>query len=298
MTDTVDTMLGEEDAADTAAMKEMEAEETSPPVEEPEDVSAEPSEDESAGGEATEEKEEEKPVMVPVGALQEERQRRQAVESQVGNLTQQIANMEKTFQQVLDRAQKAGEPPPPDFDVDPDAYTRHKLETIEQKLAAEEKDRKASSEEQQRTQQAQQFLNMYANAAKQFAAEQPDAREAYDFVMKEYDRELELRGYTDPADRQRRLEMEEEQIVVRAFQQGANPAKRLYELAKSRGYKPKQSEEDKLTRLAETEKATSPIANTGGEGGKAPVTLARLAELNGDEFDKAWAKAQAAGQLG
>lgn len=306
MATNIDAIVGVDSDEDVAAMSDMQREEYETP-EETESAAPEPESSESPPPSADEEPEaaepEKEPTTIPYGVLREERDKRQALEEQIAQQTAQINRMEQTFQTVLERAQRTVEPeiPVPDFDLDPDAYTKHKLETIEQRLEREEQERNAQRESQKKDQQARQFLDMYANSAREFAKETPDAGEAYKFAMEAMDNELKLRGIVDPTERARVLEREEEQIVVRAFQQGANPAKRIYELAQARGYKPgkkTETEDDKLARLARTQDASTSLADSGGDGGNPPVTLARLAELDGDEFDKAFEKARSSGALG
>lgn len=300
MASNIDSIIGT-DSDDDAQLEEMRQAESPSAGEPPEDSTAsadhveEPSGvvPDAAGGEH-------KPTMVPYGALREERDRRQALEGQIAAQTSQIARLEETFQQVLQRAQSIGQTPEqvPDFDLDPDAYTKYKLETIEQKLTADEQHRQKAAEDQQKNQQAQQFLNMYSTAAREFAQKTPDAQQAYNYIITAMDNDLRLRGFLDPSERSQVLEREEEQIVYRAFQQGANPAQRIYELATARGYKRAVTEKDKLDRIAKTQDATSSLANVSGEGRAPPVTLARLAELDGDEFDQAFEKARKSGALG
>jgi len=291
MADNIDAIVGEDTAEDKATMDEMQRDEQT------EETTEEP----VAGPvEVKEETKEKEPQTVPYGVLREERDKRQALEDQIAQQTAQIGRMENTFQQVLNRAQETVDPKveTPDFDLDPDAFTRHKLEGIEKRLDDDAQDRKTQQDGQAKEQKAKQFLDMYSNAAREFSNDTPDAGEAYKFALETMDSELKLRGVIDSAERSRILEREEEQIVARAFQQGVNPAKRIYELAVARGYKAKQTDEDKLERLAKTEDANNSLSGTGGDGGSAPVTLARLAELDGDDFDKAFEKARSSGALG
>lgn len=241
-----------------------------------------------------------KSTMVPYGALREERDKRQALEEQIQTYSQRLAQMESNLQTAIARAQAVpAQPaePPPDFDLDPDAYTKSKLDAIEQKLARDEQLRQQQAQRVQQQKQAQQFLSMYSDAARSFAQTKPDAGEAYNYAINKFDEDLKLRGVHDASERARRLEYEEEQIVLSAFQQGVNPAQRIYDLAVSRGYKP-ASADNKIGRVAAAQAATNPAATVGGSEAAPPVSLARLAQMDDDDFDKGWEKARKAGLLG
>jgi len=128
----------------------------------------------------------------------------------------------------------------PNAEDDPIGYMNWKLGKQEQELTALK-----NQTEQQTYQQAQQaqaiekynhFMNTYTAKVQEFAQETPDFGDAYRFAVKDKNDELILQGYHDPAERNRRIKGYEFDIVWQAFQDGADPAKRIYEYAKHRGY--------------------------------------------------------------
>lgn len=234
-----------------------------------------------------------KETTVPYGALREERDRRQKLADQLEAANQRMARMEEAFQRLVSREAPREKAPPKD---DPDAYNAWQLEQINKRLEGTERATKEQQAQAQKREQAQAFLNRYAEAAEEYAKVRPDLKDAYDHVYKARDEELRITGYSDPADRRKILEFEEEQLVVRAFRAGDNPAERIYQLAEARGYRP-GSREDKVDTLEKGQRAAKSLSNTRGRG-ETPVTLQQLAELEGAAFDKAWEAARQKGLLG
>ena len=310
MATNIDAMLGEDSAEDNAALEEMRQADREPAKESPAENAA-PEEDEDASeaedGESTPDidsaGEPKTPQTVPYGVLREERDKRQQLEQRLAAESSRMQKMEETFQQLLQRAQEAVPTPQeevPDFDLDPDAYTKYKLETIEKKLTAEENQRQEYARRQQQSQQAQQFVGMYANAAKEYAKEKPDMGEAYNYAISRLEDGLKMQGYAGQ-DLARELEKAEERVVYNAFQAGENPAARMYGIAEHYGYKlkpaTKAADGDMLDEVVKKEAATKSLSKVSG-GGEVPVSLRRLSELDGDDFDKAWEKARKTGDLG
>lgn len=105
---------------------------------------------------------------------------------------------------------------------------QHKV--LEQRTAKQ--DEAAKSQEQ-----FSNFMMAYQAKTTEFASQTPDFREAYTFLLTNRDAELQQMGFTDPVQRQQIMRNEEIGIVDQAFKNGVNPAKRIYDIAKFRGYK-------------------------------------------------------------
>jgi hypothetical protein len=100
---------------------------------------------------------------------------------------------------------------------------------------------------------------------------------------------------------------DETAIVARAFQDGVNPAERIYAIAKSRGYKaaeeesPLASNENKqiMDKLDQLDKGIKNSRSLGNISGSAPtsqsLTLEKLAMMDDDDFDRNWNKVMKAG---
>ena len=294
MATNIDAMLGgEESTEDNAALEEMRQAEREPVEEETAEETPE----------ETEENAPKTPHTVPYGVLREERDKRQQLEQRLAQEGARIQKMEDTFQQLLQRAQESVPTPQeevPDFDLDPDAYTKHKLEAIEKRQLADESRRSQDAQRARQAQQAQQFVGMYANAAREYANEKPDMGEAYNYAISRLEDSLKMQGYAGQA-LATELEKAEERVVYNAFQAGENPAARMYGIAEHYGYKQKTATKaadgDMLDEVVKKEAATKSLSKVSG-GGDAPISLRRLSEMSGEDFDKAWDKARKAGDLG
>lgn len=303
----------EEETAQMEEMRQADVAEPSPSVgaEDGETPSVSPSASDARQGDMLPEEApaEGEPPPIPYGVLREEREKRREIADELAAARTRMSQMETAFTKVMDRVpqpqqQQAQEPELPDFDLDPDAHNAAKLDRIEKRLAEQAQREQQGAQQRQKQTQANQFLSTYQKAVEDFSQERPDINDAYQHVISSFDKDLQLRGYSDPAERQKLLEFEEEQIVVRAFQAGVNPASRIMQLAESRGYTraaeapAEATESDKLDRIAKTEAASSSLATSGGDGGAPTVTLQRLSELDDAEFDKAWDQARKKGLLG
>ncbi len=237
---------------------------------------------------------------VPQQALHEAREQLKAERARADRL-------EQTFQRFIERQTPQPQPgtkedPLPDFQTDPMGNLAARLERAERRNAEFEQRGQQQQQQEQQQGQTQELLNRYAASVRTFKREAQDYDTAYQFVADARDRELEMLGWDDPAERANRLQYEEGVIVGRALRTGKDPARVLYEYAKARGYKgpAPQQEDDKLARLQRGANAAKTL-----NGGKPPqseeMTLERLAELQDsdpDAADKLWEKMRRAGKLG
>lgn len=281
-----------ESAEDKAAFDQMRADDSAPVVEEATEATETPAEPVEAP--ETEEKRDENKV-VNLGALHEERQRRQEFQRKAQELESKVSEMERAFQEMSKRLNP--EEPIPDFDENPAENLKAQIAAAQKRLEAIESQGKQSQEQTQQRENFNRFVNQYQAQAAQFAQKQPDFMEAYQHIRAVRRQQLEAVGYTDPAGLEGMLQQEELQIAGKAFQDGVNPAERLYALAKQLGYSGKQAE-NKLQTIAEGQtKGRSLSGPSGSPGDNAPMTLERLSKLEGAEFDAAfekWAKSERA----
>lgn len=236
---------------------------------------------------------------VPHQALHEAREQAKAAAARADR-------MEQMFQRLMERQpqqqQGAKEDQLPDFNTDPVGHLAAKLERAERKLA--DFDQRGQQQQQMTEQQGrtQALMDKYAGSVRTFKRDAPDYDAAYQHLADVRDRELEALGFDDPTERANRLQYEEGLIVGNALRSGKDPARMLYEFAKSRGYKgaAAQQEEDKLARLQKGANAAKTL-----NGGKAPqndeMTLERLADLQDSDpeaADRLWERMRKAGRLG
>ena len=236
---------------------------------------------------------------VPLAALHEARARAKELNAELQGTRERMARMEALFERFQQDSTRASAPKETTYEEDPAMYLRQNMATMQQRLDAVEADGKQQRGASQQAGQVQVVLDRYAAAVRSFSQTHEDFNDAYTFLGKAVDADLQARGYTDPVERAKVMQYEEGFMVGRAISGGADPAELLYNYAKSRGYKV-GGDENKIVRLQKGADAAKSLGGLkGGTAGE--VTLQKLSELaDGDpaEFDKEWAKAKRSGLLG
>lgn len=238
--------------------------------------------------EAPKEEEQKDEKVVPYGALHEERQLRKEARAEANELREKMARMEEkfsTFQEVLKPKE-----PEVSFEDDPAEYLRKEAERTNQTLEQLQRQQQEAVQRQQAAAQNQQFISRYQTTAQQYAEANPDFHDAYNHLVEGRVKEHMLAGGMERNEAIQLAQREEQAIVARAFEQGENPAEKLVELAQLRGWT-KQAQSAKVDKVAQVEKgqkAAKTISKGGQPEGK--LTLEALADMEGDEFDKAWEK--------
>ena len=104
--------------------------------------------------------------------------------------------------------------------------------------------------------------------------------------------ELKTAGYSDQQAQALMVE-DERMIVLKAYQDQVNPAQRLYEIARMRGYSPKAKQSNNnINTLKKVQEASMSLSNTNSSspGQKSQITLEDLLTMDMDDFDKNWTK--------
>ncbi len=255
---------------------------------------------ETQAAEAKEEPSERKTV--PITALHEEREARKAAQQRARELEQQLQRLSgrlDVLNQAINPQQQTKPLDPREQPVEAVVVHEDRLRALEERTRAEEQNRH--------------FSAALAASTQEFAKRQPDLQDAFNYLERHRTEELRTAGIAD-ADIPAIIVNEAAQISSLAFQQGANPAERLYNIAKTRGYAPKPAEPehkpgildqprgpdgkfapaDKIETVAKAQKAAKSLSASGG-GGATDLTLESLASMTDDEFaaltDKAWRKA-------
>lgn len=83
------------------------------------------------------------------------------------------------------------------------------------------------------------IASTYQRDAARFASTEPAFAEAYVYLIRQRDAELQLAGVTDQKARERQIVNEEKGLVRGAIKQGRSPAELIFSMAKGRGYAPK-----------------------------------------------------------
>jgi hypothetical protein len=223
---------------------------------------------------------------VPYGALHEERERRKELQRQVQEIQRKNQRMEETFQQMMQRLQYGQQQPQyqqPTYEEDPLGTLKAKTENLERFLAQQQQ---AVQYQAQMEQQQSQFINRYQRSAEAFIQDKPDFKEAYQHLVSTKLQEYQEAGYTGEQAKHL-LHEDEAAIVAKAYQDGVNPAERIYKIAKMRGFGGgTRSNEQRLNQLEKGVQASKSLSSTPGKSGKAAMRLEEIAELPDEEFKK------------
>jgi hypothetical protein len=218
---------------------------------------------------------------VPLGELLSERERRRGAESELARDRARLATLEAHLAMLAE-----GDGALPDKAADPEGYTkalagwaeRHK--TLLSRLRAE------AGLQAQQSEAAARVMAIYRAQAGDFEKQHPDFRAAYLHLLADRDAELITLGYNDPLTRGRIITEEESAIVARAIADGANPAERIYAVARRRGYRPGANSQERL-RMAEKGQAAGKSLGSAPGGATRAVSPEALAALTDAEFAEA-----------
>ena len=227
-----------------------------------------------------------KESLVPLAALHEERARRKELQAAQAESNARIQKMEERFQQILEKQN-----PAPSYDDDPIEHLKANQERLEQQIQNHNLTIEQQQQVAQQQQQRQSIISQYAAQANQFASENPDFGAAYAHLLNERRAELNAMGWK-PEQITQMLENEELVLAVKSFEDEVNPAQRIYELAKLRGYKKQEETQEtqgKLDQVSKGQQANRSLSGVKGQS-KDELSLEALADLPDDEFDAAWAK--------
>jgi hypothetical protein len=272
----------------TKGEKEPPVEEKVAPEEKPTpEVKSEQKADKPEVEKAEKKAEDKKPPegFVPHGAFHAEREERKKLEQRLEAERIRIAKMEERFNLVLEKTK----PAVPDIAQDPVGHFQHKLQQTEAELEQARKFREEQANRARLQEDHQRFMSAYHGAAQQFERQQQDFGQAYAFLAQSRIEDLTAAGY-DFVQAQQLAQEDELRVVAKAFQDGVNPAERMYALAKRRGYAPKPKEgekspaEQKLETIERGQKA-SPEFSPSSQG-KPKLTLAAIAEMSDEDFAK------------
>lgn len=176
-------------------------------------------------------------------------------------------------------------------------YENFPLEFLKKELETLKESRQKDQEDRTKTSEHNNVIATYRIGAEEFIKTAPDFKTAYEFAVGSRVQEYELLGYSKN-DAIKLANQDEFQVVKTAIDNKKNPAEVLYKLAEARGYKKSeepQPDDKKVVDLKETVKKGQKQAKSLSSIGKGPVeggadSLEALAELDGEDFNKAWDK--------
>lgn len=218
-------------------------------------------------------------------ALKAERAARRAEKRE---FQRQIDELRAAVQQPRQTEQRQAAAP-----INPEDDPIGALMETREKLAAIEAERQRATEQQgQAAAQAQYMARIQSTVESyeaDFTADNPDYPQAAAFLTESRSKEYQAAGYT-PAQVQQALQREYHDIIVNAVNTGRDPAEVFYTLSKQRGFR--GAAPSRLDAIAAGQRATG--AMSGGGRGSDGLTFGAVADLDGKDFDSAFAKLQAA----
>jgi hypothetical protein len=247
---------------------------------------------------------------VPAWSLVKERQENRSLKRNLEELTRKLAEHEEKWNRASERlrllqertaadANAAARPavdPEPDPATDPDAHYQWELRQHRRALEA------LHQQQQFNTAQAQAAHHqaVLSGLEQQFIlAGHPDYYERIKFLRERRNRELELMGYTDTAERARIIANEASMLVSGAIRQGRNPAIVAHELSEQWGYKtaPAQSRgqssageavsaADQIRELQRKKAASSSLQAIASRPADGPVTLEDIADMDDEAYER------------
>lgn len=242
---------------------------------------------------------EKKERMVDYGALHEERERRKEISAELQEYRERTRKMEEAIQKLVE-IQTPGVKEP-SFDEDPLEAARLKIERLEQWTKQQQQLAEQQAAYQAQMARQQQFLGKYSQDAQSFMQQAPDFQDAYKHLVNSRLNEYKAAGYDN--DMANRLLLEDEMaIAAKAYQDGVNPAMRMYELAKVRGYQKAAAQStvapmtapvnNSAAKIAELEKTIQASKSLGESGGRVDKGLSAeaLLEMDDEDFIKNWDK--------
>lgn len=275
-------------AADGANAESNDAAEAADDAEDESDYATESSDDD----EKSPKRDYEKAFKVERHKRKELREALEANARKTAELEATLQRLQQNMQQQAQPKQEAPQEPIPDPDVDPLGYQQYQIKQLESQIQTQNKYLSERATHEQRAMQQQAFVETYRKSAMQFAEKTPEFKEAYQYLIENRIKEHVAAGYSP--DEANALAVEEEMsIVAKAYQDKVNPAERLYNLAKHRGYSAKTSQTKTTApkNLADIKKgmAKSKSLQPGGEALERELGIDDVDNMSPEEFDTFWA---------
>lgn len=175
-------------------------------------------------------------------AFKTERHKRKELKENLEAQAKKTSELEEALLQLKNSiAQPAAQATPqiqevaPDPNEDPLGYQQYQIAQIQKLTLEHNKYLKHTHEMNAAAQQKQAFETAYGNAARQFAEKNADFTDAYKFLTAARVKEHKAAGFNEQEANDLLIE-DEMSIVARAFKDKVNPAQRIYNLAKERGF--------------------------------------------------------------
>lgn len=225
---------------------------------------------------------------VPQGALHQARQQAKQQRAEAEQARRDFQALQQQQVAMLQEIQRRSQPQQYVQPVDPNtdplgatyqqvAFARQETQALNQRLDWEQQQKQAENT-------ARNFMNAVQQSENQFKASHPDYYEAANYLMQKKFTEYTSAGMTEQQARAA-IQRDAQGLSMQALSAGANPAERVYEIAKTFGYSPKPNAEAQQEMQRAGQAASTPTSGGGKSGGR--LSLDALAKMSPDEFLKA-----------
>lgn len=249
---------------------------------------------------------------VPAWSLLKERQENRALKRNLEDLGRKLTEREELWNRASERlrvlqeraaadanaAARTSADPEPDAKAEPEAHYQWELRQHRRALEALHQQQQVSTAQAQ----AAQHQAVLSGLEQQFIlAGHPDYYERVSFLRERRNRELELMGYADPAERAQIVANEAAMLVSGAVRQGRNPAAVAHELSEQWGYRragapsgaapdsenrSAVSAADRIRDLQRKKTAATSLQAIASRPAEGPVTLEDIAEMDDEAYER------------
>lgn len=172
---------------------------------------------------------------VSLAALHEEREKRRALKARLEEMEKTHLKLEGSVKELLSKMHPGQEENVPSIDEDPLAAIEYQNKKLSERIAQLEEAKKNNDEALRANDEFKDFITKYQSQAKEFAETKKDFKDAYNFLIEGRKNELRACGYSEK-EIIAELVNTERDIVQRAFNDEANAAERIYNLAITKGF--------------------------------------------------------------
>src|SRR5262245_12462175 len=234
---------------------------------------------------------ERQPTTVPLRALQEEREEKKALRSELENIRRHSAVLEDRWNTLLSLGNQASPPPDPEQDIFAALkHERNQRQALESEIVA--RDQSALAEMQAAEGQRQLWSFWHQDAAA-FKAKAPEFDQAVRWMSEQRTTQLKALADLNPELRTeggiaRQINNELQAIVVAAAQSGVSPAAYIYDMARKWGWRGGSGEggsEFVPYRGGRRSDAEFSLSSMGGGAHSGPRTPEDVAHMSASEFE-------------
>lgn len=194
--------------------------------------------------------------------------------------------------QTAEPARRESAEAAPDINEDPLGYYNYKIRQLESTVAQQNQYLTEKGRHDEAIAQQTAFVDWYKESANNYKAKVPEFSQAYDFLAEQIINERVAGGFTE--EQARKLLVEDEIAVASlARRDGVNPAERIYNMAKARGFTkdaPKNSSTKTLASIKKGMDNAKSLKSSGNEPRESEGGIDNIDDMSFKEFDDFWAK--------